>query len=477
MNTTIKNYLHALFFLAFSIGLTACDDEASNSSTTRLDISNREPSELRYEFKSHFDQNISSVSYSGQTARHALIEALKVYMTHLDRLVSTQGVFETGQLVAILDLFFTCPDDICADEAIMVQTASPVKQMSIGEISTGKNLVAKLAGNDELGQHKDWSSEFMGWGEDRITPERLIRSWFEQVEQQAIQISNGEPSQDPNGEEINRPDLSATGLDYTQLTQKFLLAAVPFSQAADDYLDDDLEGKGLNSDHSQAVEGESYTELEHAWDEGFGYFGAARDYFEYSDDELASKGGRADYQGAHDTNEDGQIDLISEFNWGHALNAAKRDRGASTDLSAEAYLAFYQGRALLAQHKGPLNKTQFAELKAFRDTAILAWEKAIAATVIHYINEVLADMSKTDSYQFNEHAQHWSEMKGFALSFQFNPRSPLNDEVFAQLHNLIGQAPRLPNSDSFDEYKEQLLEARTLLAQGYQFEMTDVEQW
>ena len=63
------------------------------------------------------------------------------------------------------------------------------------------------------------------------------------------------------------------------------------------------------------------------------------------------------------------------------------------------------------------------ELKAHRDAALSAWEKAIAATVVHYINDVIGDMEAED-YSFYDHAKHWSEMKGFALSFQFNRRSP-----------------------------------------------------
>ena len=70
--------------------------------------------------------------------------------------------------------------------------------------------------------------------------------------------------------------------------------AVGFSQGADDYLDDDTEGKGLLADHTAADEGKPYTALEHAWDEGFGYFGGARNYLLYTDEEIAGEGGRDD---------------------------------------------------------------------------------------------------------------------------------------------------------------------------------------
>jgi hypothetical protein len=429
-----------------------------------------------YNFESRFEDG-SSVSYSGQTTRHALISALKSYMDGLRDAVATNGVFSEGDLTAILNVFFDCTEDICGGEDITISGPVALKQRTISEISSGKNLVDKIAGNDAVGQHKDWSTDLVGWGDAMNSPELLVRAWFTQVEQNAINISNGEFSTAPNGENIVRPELTATGLDYTQLTQKFLLGALAFSQGADDYLDDTDEGKGLLTDNETAVEGKKYTALEHNWDEGFGYFGAAQDYLDYTDDEIAGKDGREAYQGAHDSDGDGRIDVVSEYNWGHSVNLAKRDRGHSTDLTKEAYMAFYQGRKLIATAGGNLNEDQFTELQGYRDIAVMTWEKAIAATVIHYINDTLSDMDSGDLYNFESHAKHWSEMKGFALSFQFNPRSPVTDEVFAQVHTRFGTAPALPGDVSFEDYRTGLLEARALLGASYGFHMADVETW
>ena len=429
-----------------------------------------------YSFDSRFAEG-SSVSYSGQTARHALMSALKSYMGGLETSIATNGVFTEGELVSILTIFFDCAEDICGDEAVTVSGPAPLAQSTISDISGGKNLVGKIAGNDAVGQHKDWSTQFVGWGGEVVSPEGLVRAWFAEVETHAIAISNQEYATDPSGENITRPEVSALGQDYTQLVQKFLLGAVAFSQGADDYLDDTDEGKGLLAGNSEAAEGKPYTGLEHAWDEGFGYFGAARDYLDYTDDEIAGKGGRDEYQGAYDSDGDGSIDLVSEFNWGHAVNAAKRDRGHSTDLTNEAYMAFYNGRKLIASADGELDEGQFEELKGYRDTAILAWEKAIAATVIHYINDTIGDMESGDEYDFYAHAKHWSEMKGFALSFQFNPRSPIDDATFARIHELFGIAPALPGDANFDDYRTGLLEARSLMGAAYNFDDADVETW
>ena len=104
---------------------------------------------------------------------------------------------------------------------------------------------------------------------------------------------------------------------------------------------------------------------------------------------------------------------------------------------------------------------------------MLAWEKAIAASVVHYINAVLADkaLMDTEAYSFADHAKHWSEGKGFALAFQFNPRSPLSDADFATLHSLLGEAPALESADAEARaaYADGLRAARQLLGETYGF--------
>ncbi len=247
-----------------------------------------------------------------------------------------------------------------------------------------------------------------------------------------------------------------------------------FSQGTDDYLDDDLAEKGLQSDHTVAVDGEAYTSLEHSWDEAFGYFGAAASYPDWTDDQIADTPGR-------DVNGDGAVDLLTEMNWGHSVNAAKRDRGAVVvaDFTAQAWRGFFDGRQLLAETAGAgLTAEQQELLASHRDTAVDAWEAAIAATVVHYINDTLRHMGTfgSDAYHFGDHAKHWSELKGFALSFQFNPRSPMSATDFAALHGWIGQAPVLETAPPAEQeaYAEALLEARALIGSTYGFDASNL---
>jgi hypothetical protein len=247
------------------------------------------------------------------------------------------------------------------------------------------------------------------------------------------------------------------------------LGAITFQQGADDYLDDDVSGKGLMADHSAPVDGKAYTALEHAWDEGFGYFGAAINYSAYTDAEIKA-GDSLDIDG------DALVDLKTEKNWGHSVNAAKRDVGAvvATDFTSDAWAGFYDGRKLIDSIDGELSADEMTELQGHRNKAITAWENAVAATVIHYINDTLQDMNKfgTSDYSFSTHAKHWGELKGFALGLQFNPRSPMSDADFATFHGLVGDAPVLSTASQsdIDAYIADLVSARTLMGTAYSFD-------
>jgi hypothetical protein len=439
-----------------------------------------------YDFESKAMPGESSVSYSGQVARQILISDLfKIIGAELSDATTfdTNGTFVNREAVMnALNSYFDVADYDVASQRTLLTTATPNAQTMLSEISSSsKDLVGKIAGNDATGQHKDWNSEFAGWGaKGSTTPEGLVRTFFDMLADNAQTQLDGTVRQDPFGNDITNISLTSDGRDLRQLIQKFLSMSVSFSQGVDDYLDNDIDGKGLLSDHTDTEK--AYTSLEHQFDEGFGYFGAARDYLDYSDEEVATKGGRDDWQLYHDTNGDGSIDFNSEYNFGHSANAAKRDRGATvaTDFSKEAMDAFLQGRKLLNDTAGvALTDEQRTELYGYRDTAVLTWEKAIAATVVHYINDVDADLEKigTDDFSYSTLAKHWSEMKGFALGLQFNKATPLSDADFITVHTMLGDMPVLTGEDEVLAYRANLLIARDLLQAAYAFDAENAANW
>jgi hypothetical protein len=300
----------------------------------------------------------------------------------------------------------------------------------------------------------------------------LVEYWINQVAQ------NAQAGDDT-------PHITDSGVNYEQLIQKFLLGAVSFSQASRDYLYFD---KGLTKDNSSAADGtEPYTELEHQWDEGFGYFGAARDYNNYSDSHIAD-----DKKYANDSNGDRVIDLDSEYTFAVAQYANKRDNSIEgADYSKTIFDAFLKGRQLIQDNFGTdpvAGQGYHVELSAVAKTILQQWEEVYAANIIHYINATIEDLEtyKADAKAENLEtlAKHWSEMKGFALAIQFNPQatSKLSDQNLIDLNNLIGQQPTLPSQvravavEPQKTYSEKLEEARGLLKDVFAFG-DDVTTW
>jgi hypothetical protein len=435
------------------------------------------------------DTEKSSVSYGGQSARHALIAELKHYIgkgglqADLDNTILTTK----DEVIAKLNSLYNA-DELSWDTLAI--TFTDAKQTSFNELSSSyKSLKGKVAGQDTGGQHKDWSNEFAGWGEKgSITPAGLIDLYFEQIADIAID-NLGSERVDPITSTIIPVYVANNGTDLNQLIQKFLLMSVTYSQATDDYLDED---KGLATDNIGQSKGtKDYTTLEHQFDEGFGYFGAARDYLAYNDDEISGKvkddesNGRLTWNSQHDTDGDGKIDLMSEKNFGNSVNAAKRDRGskdntAATDYTKQAMEAFLMGRKLINDNAGmALTEAQMAELLGYRDTAVKAWENAVAGTVIHYINDLHGDLAKigTDDFSFTDTAKHFSELKGFALGLQFNPYSPMTDAQFEAMHVLLKDAPVLVGAADITEYQVGLLEARDILQTALSLDADNVANW
>ncbi len=441
-----------------------------------------------YEFESRFDPGESSVSHSGQAFRHVLIEDLKSRIGGLD-LRAQSGDFDSSDaagILAELDYFFRFDSLTSGGDAVALSTAPLGSTQTVyDDLSSGKDLRGKLAGNDPVTDHRSWTGgDFAGWSDASIatygggidTPEQLVDAIHSFAAQSTFNVANGAAPFIPGTSTPLPAHVSPSGLDLQQLSQKFLTMAVAFSQGADDYLDDDVAGKGLLADNVDPDgAGAAYTALEHAWDEAFGYFGAAHDFDDHDEAAWAA-------QSFQDADGDGSIDLTSEYSFGASINAAKRDEGSSdeadSDFSEQAFEAFVEGRALISSADGPLSEAQHRELQALRDEAVSGWEGAIAATIVHYINDVLQDMQSfgTPAYSFLDHAKHFSEMKGFALGLQFNPRSRLSRADFLDFHARVGDAPVLEAASTMErgDYEASLRAARALLVDAYGFHASNV---
>ena len=336
---------------------------------------------------------------------------------------------------------------------------------------TGKTSSLKIAGVDNPLRR----GKLYGW-KGYQTSDELMNFFMDTFAQGAV---NGKAFTVPNGnlpaQTVNGAHVTPEGLDMAQLGQKFLQGAVGYSQTARDYLSTDLGAKkGLNADNTKpAKQGAPYTAMEHHWDEGFGYWGAAKDYLAYSD--LAARTKRS-----IDTNNDGLISIGSEKNLGKSANTARVDLTAADqdmDLSREMMEAFLKGRELMVKKPADYKKYVVANAQVI----LTGYEKTFAAITIHYINRTITEMQEygTEGYLFKDFAKFWGEMKGFGLAFQFSPKALLSDADFDKVHALMGDKPVLPHAPQaqVNSYIADLLTARGIMAKAYSFSDNNVVNW
>jgi hypothetical protein len=471
-----------------------------------------------YTFNSSITDGESSVSYTGQVARNFLVlglvkeaEALTEGVNAVDARANMKN-YIAG--VADNDIAHNFSLKNIGDTPVLPTGTGTDGAMLIADISGSfKNLDEKIAGGsgseNTSGKSGETSKllndEFFGWADGTTAtslPIDLVYIWIDQLVAEA-QDDTGIIIQTVDGPitiDVSEYEGDAEGRNYRQLLQKFLLGAVNLSQLSNDYL-----RVPFNDAEYLGQEGtKDYAKGEHDWDEAFGYYGAARDNNDYTDDEAAGKGGRDTWKnGWYDTDADGSIDVRAEYNMAISQNCAKRDRGSTTgtDLSKEAMDAFLLGRHVIdvSTARGSMTSGEYAVVQAQADIAANAVEKCVAATAIHYVNDMeddyalIVDGQYADKSNFTNLTKHWSEMKGFALGLQFNPTSPyaaedMRDEL-KQILTDMGDAPVLADgsqngvaatgtaAEAITAYVAKLVAARDAMGVAYGFDASDVESW
>lgn len=473
--------------------LTACGSSSDDKKDKNNDGDTGSQEQV-YQFNSFLNGSTdkSSVSYSGQTARHILINDFKTYLGK-DPGLSTSDAVLADVLEKFIyrnestDLSYKTRDKSAADlddsTTFTVKGDLAVLQT---KYATDKNLVGKIAGQDKS-SHLQYT--FIGWDAQSVTDaadaDKPLAALFDMLTQYSQTAANASsvsiPLPSDQSASLDSTYVNAKGIDFQQLINKFLLMSITFSQGTADYLKTDF-GKA-ESNSKAAKDGKAYTTAEHKWDEAFGYLGAAINMPAFTDLEARAKSGRDEYKnGYFDINKDGKVDIGSELNLGQAVNCAKRDIGATktqTDYTKDVFDAFYNGRKLINDAKGDLKTEQLTELDGYAKTAALTWEKCIAATSVHYINEVIADLDYDDLDGFKSLAKHWSEMLGFTIGLQFNPESPLSEADLKSILADMGMAPVLADGSqnggsaaddpiqAIADYKAKLVAARDKLANAY----------
>ncbi|MDA7502236.1 DUF4856 domain-containing protein [Chitinophagales bacterium] len=217
--------------------------------------------------------------------------------------------------------------------------------------------------------------------------------------------------------------LSANGLEYEQLIEKGIMGACFYYQATSVYLGD--EKMNVDNEIVDPLEG---TEMQHHWDEAWGYFGAPIDF--------------------PDSN-------TGSF-WANYSLIANDVIGSNEKLKN----AFILGRYAIGEKDIVQRNLTIAHLR-------VEWEKVLAASALHYLNNALDNF---DDFALRAHAL--SEAIAFIYAMQFNEGKTIeNSKVSVLLDQIAG-------SDSFPEMNLHPItiwdieDARNYLAE--QFNYTDI---
>ena len=299
-----------------------------------------------------------------------------------------------------------------------------VKQTVVDQISKGKNLSGKTYRGMVSGMPNNMDGQ------------ELIKFWIDRAStaKKGVDIQNG--------------------YNYPQLISKFIMGAVFYNQAVDNYLDEKLSAT-KKPNNKPYKKGAAYTGKEHSWDEAFGYFGVPAHGLKLSAGDLYNIAKRkkkgvvsADY------NQDGIIDLYKEMVFAPAYYAASYDRSKKTSYIKNITRAFLEGRKVIVAANGAvLTDTQRSQLRGYAKVIGSNWQKTLAESVFKYAGSVYKDLTKIKAVMeakgntgklLKKYIKHWGELKGFSLSLQTGKENL--GETAVRLNRLIGYGPVLLNS-------------------------------
>lgn len=414
-----------------------CEDEKA---IENIELSSNIENPITYTFNSRFVNDASSVSYSDQVMLNMMLIDLKT-------LTDFPGS-SSGLPIAIENMTQLYDYNDSYSFYSWINTDPYSSQKFYNNISIGKNLVGEI-NNDEV------------YGFDE-TANSLILYWMQKI----ADYSN---NFDKVGSYLAITDQS--GLNLSEMINKIILGAVLYSQGI--YQLVDLET--LDNSSADSEEG-FYTDLEHSWDESFGYFGASVDYNTgYLDDV-----DRIEHP-FFDSDSDGVISFNSEYIFNNALLAAHRDSGAmdeSVNFTKTIFDAYIEGRTLI-HNQEPRDK-----ILAQGQIITNNWEKVIAATIIHNINKLDNEMSDLElssgplSLTSIKYNKYWSRMRALTISLQYNSNKLISDADLLMVVDLMGESPLYPSNDLFSTYQITLTETiKNILKSAYNFSDTSIRDW
>lgn len=326
-----------------------------------------------------------------------------------------------------------------ADDKTVPTSGISAQQSTYGDIASGVNL-SSLVSTEDLARSDQLDPQDTPNPGSAINTDEMLTYYFEKA----------------GAEDSTR---TSNGIVLSQFAEKMLLGTPIFGKGAA-ILDDFANG---NISSNQAEQ----------WDAAFGYFGFPRTlepFLDYSGGEEGLASGPA-----QDVNDDGSVDLTSEYAYTWATYAIERaaaaeNNGNSNDFARRAFEALVEGREDIENGDDPSEHAR---------TALEAWEATVAVNVIHYINSMEGGLSNLDDGKTIQQGDidegAWGEAKAFAWNLQFYS-SELDDSQLNDILEDIGNDPPYGEME-VSGYEDNLEDATQTIANAYGFNASNVENW
>jgi hypothetical protein len=344
-----------------SFTFTSCDDDDNNDPVV--------PALQAPETYSFERNNESTVSYSGQTTR--LEQADELYA----------ALNSEGSTAAALDLMFNGSDGSSAGFANDLLNGT-------SKIIGSKTASSTLAGSATT---KERFNQYIADFASNVAP-----NWN-------MDAAPGMPGSITSPDGGSTYQINAMGQELDQLFFKGLIGAFTLDQIVNNYIHPNQLDSGSridDNDNGVLSDGKPYTDMEHKWDEGFGYlYGQEGDL-----DDVGSTIGSAPA---------GSGNLLMKY-----FKKVNAEGGYEPGIGQTVYDAFIMGRTAIVNRDYDLREAQ-------ADIIQVELSKVIGYYAIHYLNDYLAKVEEGNVAK----AHHsLSEAYGFILSLQFTNNG--NDEPY-----------------------------------------------
>ena len=360
--------------------------------------------------KNYSGSKTNSVAYTGQIARHVLHDSLK-------KLAAKGNGNPNEALKKQMLEFYSGKTPGRKIVAPVSKGTFQIKQEIVDEISKKKNLSGKT-----------YKGAITGMPNNMSGPE-LIKFWIDKASS------------------ANRGVDKANGYHYPQLISKFIMGAVSYNQAVDNYLDEKMTAK-KKPNNKPYKKGAPYTGKEHSWDEAFGYYGTPAHSLSLDPKVIYAIAKRKASALKHaDVNGDGKVDLKREMVFGPAYYAAAADKTGRTNYGRTITKAFIDGRKIITSANGKkLSQEQLGKLRKLASIIEDNWEKTLAEAVFKYAGSCFKDLKAIQQGKLSaqgKYLKHWGELKGFSLSLQVGRKNL--GATASKLNRLIGVGPVMAN--------------------------------